>query len=156
MVRSISKLLATLIFLQASSIHASENNCTDIKEANKRLECFDSQFEQKSTPDKNSMPISTKDTSTTSTEDEKYIGNKSNSLFDWEGVEPFISKIKKIRSREKQRMVFLFENDQIWIQIEPRPQPFREGEQVSIKAGLMGGFSMRSESGAYTRIRRIQ
>ena len=156
MVKSISKLLATLIFLQASSIHASENDCTDIKEANKRLECFDSQFEQKSNPNKNNVHISAEDTPTTSPEDEKYIGNKSNSLFDWEGVEPFISKIKKIRNREKQRMVFLFENDQVWIQIEPRPQPFREGEQVSIKAGLMGGFSMRSESGAYTRIRRIQ
>jgi len=48
------------------------------------------------------------------------------------------------------------ENDQVWIQTEPRPQPFREGEEVSIKTGLMGGFNMRSKSGAYSRVRRIQ
>ena len=104
----------------------------------------------------NDDPTENMETSPEGTQDENYIGNKSKSLFDWEGAEPFISKIKKIRSREKQRMVFLLENDHVWIQIEPRPQPFREGEQVSIKAGLMGGFNMRSESGAFTRVRRIQ
>ena len=104
----------------------------------------------------NDDPTVNTETSPEGTQDENYIGNKSKSLFDWEGAEPFISKIKKIRSREKQRMVFLLENDHVWIQIEPRPQPFREGEQVSIKAGLMGGFNMRSESGAFTRVRRIQ
>ncbi len=156
MIKSICKLLAILTFFFVNTAHSSENKCTDIKEADKRLECFDSQFKKKSSSNKNNGSVANGETSPESAQDENYIGNKSKSLFDWEGAEPFISKIKKIRSREKQRMVFLLENDHVWIQIEPRPQPFREGEQVSIKAGLMGGFNMRSESGAFTRVRRIQ
>ena len=156
MIKSISKFLAILTFLLVNPAHSSENKCTDIKEADKRLECFDSQFKKESSSNKNNGSVANGETSPESAQDENYIGNKSKSLFDWEGAEPFISKIKKIRSREKQRMVFLLENDHVWIQIEPRPQPFREGEQVSIKAGLMGGFNMRSESGAFTRVRRIQ
>ena len=156
MIKSICKLLAILTLLLVNPTNSSENKCTDIKEADKRLECFDSQFKRKSSSNKNNGSVANVENSPESAQDENYIGNKSKSLFDWEGAEPFISKIKKIRSREKQRMVFLLENDHVWIQIEPRPQPFREGEQVSIKAGLMGGFNMRSESGAFTRVRRIQ
>ena len=156
MIKSICKLLAILTLFLVNPAHSSENKCTDIKEADKRLECFDSQFKRKSSSNKNNGSVANVENSPESAQDENYIGNKSKSLFDWEGAEPFISKIKKIRSREKQRMVFLLENDHVWIQIEPRPQPFREGEQVSIKAGLMGGFNMRSESGAFTRVRRIQ
>ena len=156
MIKSICNLFAILTFLLVNPAHSSENKCTDIKEADKRLECFDSQFKRKSSSIKNNGSVANVENSPESAQDENYIGNKSKSLFDWERAEPFISKIKKIRSREKQRMVFLLENDHVWIQIEPRPQPFREGEQVSIKAGLMGGFNMRSESGAFTRVRRIQ
>ena len=156
MIKSICKLLAVLTFFLVNPAHSSENKCTDIKEADERLECFDSLFKRKSSSNRNNGSVANVENSPESAQDENYIGNKSKSLFDWEGAEPFISKIKKIRSREKQRMVFLLENDHVWIQIEPRPQPFREGEQVSIKAGLMGGFNMRSESGAFTRVRRIQ
>ena len=157
MIKSICKLLAILTFLLVNPANSSENKCTDIKEADKRLGCFDSQVTKGSIANKkNDGPTVNAKASPEGAQGENYIGNRSKSLFDWEGLEPFISKIKKIRSREKQRMVFLLENDHVWIQIEPRPQPFREGEQVSIKAGLMGGFNMRSESGAFTRVRRIE
>ena len=156
MVKSISKLFAILIFLLVNSLHASENKCSDIKETNKQLKCFDRLSKKKNDPDKNNRPTLKEEPSAASGQEERYSSNRTKSLFDWEGAEPFISRIKKIRSRKKQRMVFLLENDQVWIQIEPRAQPFREGEQVSIKADLMEGFNMRSESGAYTRVRRIQ
>ena len=157
MIKSICKLLAILTFLLVNPANSSENKCTNIKEADKKPGCFDSQFKKESIANKNNDgPTVNAKASPEGAQDENYIGNRSKSLFDWEGAEPFISKIKKIRSREKQRMVFLLENDHVWIQIEPRPQPFREGEQVSIKAGLMGGFNMRSESGAFTRVRKIQ
>lgn len=156
MAKSISKLLAILIFLHASSTHASENECTGIKEADEKSQCFDGESKKKMPPNRSGTPTSNEAISAESPKEEKYIGNRAKSLFDWKGTEPFISKIKKIRSREKQRMVFLLNNDQIWIQIEPRFQPFKEGEQVYIQANFTGGFNMRSESGAFTEIRRIQ
>ena len=156
MANSISKLLAILIFLHASSTGASENQCTGIKDAAEKSECFDSKSKKKMPSDQSRTPTPDKAISTISPKEEKYIGNRAKSLFDWKGTEPFISKIKKIRSREKQRMVFLLSNNQIWIQIEPRFQPFKEGEQVYIQANFTGGFNMRSESGAFTQIRRIQ
>ena len=107
-------------------------------------------------PNRGSNPTANEAISAESPKEEKYIGNRAKSLLGWKGTEPFVSKIKKIRSREKQRMVFLLNNDQIWIQIEPRFQPFTEGEQVYIQANFTGGFNMSSESGAFTQIRRIQ
>ena len=87
---------------------------------------------------------------------ENYLGNKARSLFGWKGSKPLITRIKNIRSRKNQRMVFLLENSQIWIQIEPKRQPFIEGELVSIKASLLSGFNMESRSGVSTLIRRIK
>ena len=107
MIKSIFNLFAILTFLLVNPAHSSENKCTDIKEADKRLECFDSQFKRKSSSNKNNGSVANVENSPESAQDENYIGNKSKSLFDWEGAEPFTSKIKKIRSREKQRMVFL-------------------------------------------------
>ena len=156
MAKSISKLLAMFIFLHASPTHASENKCTGIKDSDEKPERFDGKSKKKMPPNRSSAPTSSEAISTESPREEKYIGQRAKSLFDWKGTEPFISKIKKIRSREKQRMVFLLNNDQIWIQIEPRFQPFKEGEQVYIQANFTGGFNMRSESGAFTEIRRIQ
>ena len=100
--------------------------------------------------------ISTKKSSSKGQENEDYLGNRAKSLFDWEGSEALITKIKSIRGQENQRMVFLLENNQIWIQIEPRQQPFKEDELVSIKASYMGGFKMESRSGLSTMVRRIQ
>ena len=156
MTKSISKLLAILIFLHVIPTHAYENECTGIKDADGKSECFDGKSKKKMPPNRSGNPTSNESISSESPNEEKYIGNRAKSLFDWKGTEPFISKIKKIRSREKQRMVFLLNNDQIWIQIEPRFQPFKEGEQVYIQANFTGGFNMRSESGAFTEIRRIQ
>ncbi len=153
MKKPIILFLVTFVFGQ--SVTASETDCREIQDAEKRLACFDQQFDRESQKPKDEETSSEKLLST----DEKprpSPGKRMKSLFDWDDAKPFISKIKKIRSREKQRMVFLLENDQIWIQTEPRPQPFREGEEVSIKTGLMGGFNMRSKSGAYSRVRRIQ
>ena len=156
MTKSISKLLAILIFLHASSTHASQNKCTGIKEADEKSECFVDKSKKKMQPNQRNTTNSNEAISAEGPKEEKYIGNIAKSLFDWKGTEPFINKIKKIRSREKQRMVFLLDNDQIWIQIEPRFQPFKEGEQVYIQTNFTGGFNMRSESGAFTQIRRIQ
>jgi len=148
-------ILFLVTFGLCQSIAASEKNCSKIQNADKRLACFDEQFDKTSST---KLAEKSSDEHSTSTVDKRRQsqGNQRKSLFDWEGAEPFIGTIKKIRIREKQRMVFLLENDQIWIQTEPRPQPFREGEQVSIKTGLMGGFNMRSQSGAFSRVRRIQ
>ena len=153
MKKPIILFLVTFVFGQ--SVNASEKDCREIQDAEQRLACFDQQFDREAQITKNEKTANEESVST----DEKPPqgpGNRMKSLFDWDDAKPFISKIKKIRSREKQRMVFLLENDQVWIQTEPRPQPFREGEEVSIKTGLMGGFNMRSKSGAYSRVRRIQ
>ena len=145
--------LVTFVFSQV--VTASEKDCRKIQDAEKRLACFDQQFD-KDTPAKKVGEIPEEASGPDSDKRRQSSGNRMKNLFDWEDAESFVSTIKKIRSREKQRMVFLLDNDQVWIQTEPRPQPFREGETVSIKAGLMGGFNMRSKSGAFTRVRRIQ
>lgn len=66
------------------------------------------------------------------------------------------STIKAVRRPDKQKMVFLLENDQVWLQDSPRPLPIREGQQVTIKSGRLGGHILTAENGASTRVRRVK
>ena len=66
-----------------------------------------------------------------------------------------VSAIRAVRSRDKQKMVFLLDNGQMWIQTSPRTLPIREGDRVSIKSGLAGGFMLRTQKGVATRVTRI-
>ena len=53
-------------------------------------------------------------------------------------------------------MVFLLDNDEIWLQVEPRDLPFHEGDTVTIKNGFFGGYFMRTENRVSTRVSRIR
>lgn len=68
----------------------------------------------------------------------------------------FSSTIRTIRDEDDQRMIFLLDNEQIWIQAAPRFIPFKEGDVVTIKSGLIGGFTMRNEKDVTTRVQRIK
>ena len=64
--------------------------------------------------------------------------------------------IESIRRGDKQKMVFLLDNDEIWLQVEPRDLPFHEGDTVTIKNGFFGGYFMRTENRVSTRVSRIR
>ncbi len=66
------------------------------------------------------------------------------------------SRIKELKAGNSQKMVFLLENNDIWLQDSPRTLPFRVGDTVKVKKGLLGGYTMRSESGTATRVHRIR
>ncbi len=63
--------------------------------------------------------------------------------------------IRAIRRGEQQRMVFMLDNGEIWMQVEPRLLPYREGDVVNVKNARFGGYFMRSEKGTSTRVKRI-
>lgn len=63
------------------------------------------------------------------------------------------SAIAAIR-RQQQRMVFVLENGQVWIQTAPRPLSVAIGDAVSVRGTLLGGHLLRTETGATTRVRR--
>lgn len=77
-------------------------------------------------------------------------------LFDKKDPVVITATVRAIRNREKQKMVFLLDNEQIWLQNTPRSLPIREGDKVTIKSGTVGGFVMRTSSGTSTRVRRIK
>ena len=64
--------------------------------------------------------------------------------------------IRHVRRGDKQRMVFLLDNEQIWMQSTPRSLPFKEGDEVTIKNAFFGGYFMRSDKGTGTRVKRIR
>lgn len=64
--------------------------------------------------------------------------------------------ITAIRRGDQQKLVFLLGNDEVWMQATPRRTPFREGDTVTIKNAFLGGYFMRTASGASTRVSRIR
>ncbi len=77
-------------------------------------------------------------------------------LFDRDPNVNLTATIRTIRRGDKQKMVFLLGNDEIWMQAIARQLPFHEGDNVTIKNGFMGGYFMKSESGTSTRVSRIK
>jgi hypothetical protein len=68
----------------------------------------------------------------------------------------FSSTITAILAGDKQKMVFQLENGQVWLQSSPRRLPFKEGDVVTVKNALLGGYFMRSKKGVSTRVQRIR
>ncbi len=81
---------------------------------------------------------------------------RSGGMFSRSEKVEFSSTIRTIRDEDDQRMIFLLDNEQIWIQAAPRFIPFKEGDVVTIKSGLIGGFTMRNEKDVTTRVQRIK
>ena len=77
-------------------------------------------------------------------------------LFDWSEGEEFKTEIAAIRAGSNQRMVFRLTNGQIWMQSSPRSLPFKEGDSVVIKTGVIGGYIMRSTSGVSSRVTLVK
>jgi hypothetical protein len=77
-------------------------------------------------------------------------------LFDWREPVRIESSIKAMHRRDTQNMVFLLDNEQIWLQDAPRALPFRRGDKVTITSGTIGGYFMTAQNGTRTRVRRIR
>jgi hypothetical protein len=90
-------------------------------------------------------------------EDERNsLGLSLSKIFNRDPGGDFQSRITELKAGNSQKMVFLLENSQIWLQDSPRTLPFRVGDTVKIKKGLLGGYTMRSKSGTSTRVQRIR
>jgi hypothetical protein len=76
-------------------------------------------------------------------------------MFDRETVE-VTATIKEVIDRDRKKMVFLLDNDQIWLQASPRNLPIRQNDRVTIKSGFIGGYILRNEKGTSTRVERIR
>ena len=64
--------------------------------------------------------------------------------------------IADVYHREQQKMVFLLDNEQVWMQSSPRLLRIREGDRVNIRNASVGGYLLRTEGGVTTRVERIR
>jgi hypothetical protein len=76
-------------------------------------------------------------------------------MFDRESIE-ITATIKEVIDKDRKKMVFLLDNDQIWLQTSPRNLPIRQNDKVTIKSGFIGGYILRNEKGTSTRVERIR
>ena len=88
-------------------------------------------------------------------DDADSFGRKLGGFFSKPTAGDLQSRVKTVRRRDRQKMVFLLENDQIWIQISPRDVPINVGDIVTIKNTRFGGYMLRTEGGTSTRVSRI-
>jgi len=77
-------------------------------------------------------------------------------LFDFGKKIEISATIVDLLNRDKQRMVFKLDNDQIWIQTSPRNLPIKKGDNVTILSATMGGFIMRTDRGLSTRVSMLE
>ena len=143
--------------------------CPEILDKKERLECFDREFpiRKKTIPEKADEVSVTPDAkkpkdiekvrpSAEPPAAKSFKERKSRSLFDWGDGEEFKTEIAAIRAGSNQRMVFRLKNGQIWMQSSPRSLPFKEGDSVVIKTGVIGGYIMRSTSGVSSRVTLVK
>ena len=105
---------------------------------------------------KNSRDLLLKNKKTAKPENNDLKGFSLGKIFSRNTQHDITTTIKALKAGNSQKMVFLLENDEIWLQNAPRTLPFREGDTVTLKSGFFGGFIMRSEGGTSTRVQRVQ
>jgi len=174
-----------LLFFSFSVFGETAQECAKLVRTDDRLACFDKLFpsktdkmiesetvqqKQPSADTRNVIDRSTREVTKTAqdeltrpdknkidSEDEQNSrGFSLSKIFNRDPGGDFQSRIKELKAGNSQKMVFLLENSQIWLQDSPRTLPFRVGDTVKIKKGLLGGYTMRSKSGTSTRVQRIR
>lgn len=171
---SLSVLLVLPHAVAAEQVRVS---CSNIADATERLACFDRTFPSDSaaaTPQPDVDPITTNSVvpqatvvaparasdgsaaPATNAQVEQPEAETRRGLFSSKPKVDINSRLKSVRDMDKQKMIFLLENDQIWMQDSPRSLPFSKGQDVSIKSGTIGGYLMSNEEGVSTRVRRIK
>ena len=174
-----------LLFFSFSVFGETAQECAKLVRTDDRLACFDKLFpsktdkmiesetvqkKQPSADSRNVTDSSTREVAKTTQdeltrpdkskidgEDERNsLGFSLSKIFNRDPGGDFQSRITELKAGNSQKMVFLLENNQIWLQDSPRTLPFRVGDTVKIKKGLLGGYTMRSKSGTSTRVNRIR
>ncbi len=161
----------------------SASNCSQISDRAARLDCFDREFpalELTPAPAESesviapqtqqaagstaqqaaevSPPAANPEPSAVPAKESKHssFGERLGNLFRASEKESISASIKAVRRGSQQKMVFLLDNDQIWLQSSPRSLPLATGDEVTIKQGSIGGFIMRNKKGVSTRVSRIK
>lgn len=123
-------------------------DCASIDDPSERLDCYDrkhsGQGGQTAREDAQASPDA-----------DSSQRQSGGGLFDSKEKVEFTALVQELRKRDKQKMVFLLDNGQMWIQSSPRNLPFKKGDKVTIKSGLIGGYILRNERGVSTRVSRI-
>ncbi|XOV82855.1 MAG: hypothetical protein ACFHXK_18600 [bacterium] len=161
-------LAGLLSFPHIARSQENAQSCSLIDDPTERLRCFDRQFPADSIASEppatspphdtagaveqssdNTLPLEPGTTTATA-------APSSRGLFSEK--EPFLitSRLESVRDRDKQKMVFRLENDQIWLQDSPRSLPFREGDEVTIRSATIGGYILSNHKGVSTRVRQIK
>jgi len=67
------------------------------------------------------------------------------------------AKIVSLREGSRTEYIFTLDNDQVWVQDEPRPGiRFSVGEAVRIEHGALGSIWLAADKGRKTRIKRVR
>ena len=168
MKRLVYSILVTPII--GAGISAEEKMlCPEILDKQERLECFDREFpakekvvlEQSSAPSVSPYLKKSKGVDEVRRDAELPVAKRgkernTRSLFDWGNRDELKTEIAAIRAGSNQRMVFRLTNGQIWMQSTPRSLPFKKGDSVVIKTGIIGGYIMRSTNGISSRVTLIK
>lgn len=169
------KYFACLLLVLSSTglAAASAPDCSSIEDSEERLACYDMQYPQPAAtgeappPVTDSEPVVTQQTISESPDvpppppaepaapAAPAVAGAGTTFFGDTKVD-LTSTIKAIGGGEKQKMIFLLDNEEVWMQSSPRPLPFEEGDTVTIKNATLGGYFMRSEKGASTRVQRVE
>ena len=175
--KSALKYLPVALLTLSSSLVYGAEDCSLIENTQDRLACYDTKFPRADpatvAPDTNSeaMPetsiedvpdtvagetqVTPKTESVSITETPAEPPKSSSNSFFAKKEPEFTATVKGILNKDQRKMAFLLSNEQIWLQNTPRNLPIREGDEVTIKKGSVGGFIMRTASGTSTRVSRI-
>ena len=159
--------VCVLLILSATNVVAAQvADCGNISDPDERLACYDLRYPQPEAAAEAPPPVIESESVTPKQE----VGQSSDvpppppaeaaeteatTLLGGTKVD-LTSTIKAIGGGEKQKMIFLLDNEEVWMQSTPRSLPFQEGDTVTIKSSMLGGYYMRSEQGTGTRVQRVE
>lgn len=72
------------------------------------------------------------------------------------GAQQMSAELVRLEEQPRGERVFYLSNDQVWVELAPGRGLFREGQAVTVRRALMGGYMLQAEGVRGSRVRRIR
>ena len=129
-------------------VRADVADCLQLHDRDARLACYDTAAGYEAPPEV-----------VQAQEDEfggEHIEARSKSSSRPQRVEEIDATIERLRRGPRGETVFYLDNGQVWAQTTPRFIDADEGQQVQIKRGRVGGYTLLVNKRVGTKVRRLR
>lgn len=140
-------IVLTLLLLAGGAVNAAADpqDCIKISQPGERLACYDALFMPKQDAERMRQEIFGAEQM-----------DRDNTGLSAPGITRIRSAVSEVTDHTRRRRGYKLANGQHWVQESARYLTIREGDEVTVTRGRLGGYTLSNDRGAATKVQRIE